>query len=346
MNNLIKIKKNFNFLIEILRIFKNQLDKLNKCRLYLLYGFKYGILNKKKLIKIILNLITNNFNPENLESSCLVKPSKIIFDKKDKDFFIFDRPIPDFYFDLRDKFGHYHQTPSYLKIDKKSYLQDKAIYNRNLFSLSKSDQFHLIKSYLDRQLELKKNYGVKVSLLQFLEVPLSFLQNREKQDDFPFLFRDRINSIKKRDESLILVPSVIEPWPIIKDDIMFFYDLSPVEFREAPFLHDLLYMLFKYELYGNRLNNNNTILPIIFNALKKIDNGQEKEIKEIGLLNLVKLMHKVVNPKQLIDAYIIMIVFHSYVKFEATGRFMNSSAKRRFDLAIVRHAKIFELITC
>ena len=83
-------------------------------------------------------------------------------------------------------------------------------------------------------------------------------------------------------------------------------------------------MLFKYELYGNRLNNNNTILPIIFNALKKIDNGQEKEIKEIGLLNLVKLMHKVVNPKQLIDAYIIMIVFHSYVKFEATGRFMNS----------------------
>ena len=57
-------------------------------------------------------------------------------------------------------------------------------------------------------------------------------------------------------------------------------------------------------------------------------------------------MHKVVNPKQLIDAYIIMIVFHSYVKFEATGRFMNSSAKRRFDLAIVRHAKIFELITC
>ena len=114
-------------MIEILRIFKNQLDKLNKCRLYLLYGFKYGILNKKKLIKIILNLITNNFNPENLESSCLVKPSKIIFDKKDKDFFIFDRPIPDFYFDLRDKFGHYHQTPSYLKIDKKSYLQDKAI---------------------------------------------------------------------------------------------------------------------------------------------------------------------------------------------------------------------------
>ena len=70
-------------------------------------------------------------------------------------------------------------------------------------------------------------------MLQFLEVPLSFLQNREKQDDFPFLFRDRINSIKKRDESLILVPSVIEPWPIIKDDIMFFYDLSPVEFREA-----------------------------------------------------------------------------------------------------------------
>ena len=49
MNNLIKIKKNFNFLIEILRIFKNQLDKLNKCRLYLLYGFKYGILNKKKI---------------------------------------------------------------------------------------------------------------------------------------------------------------------------------------------------------------------------------------------------------------------------------------------------------
>lgn len=348
MNNLLRIKKNFNFLIKIVKIFTNQLDKANKCKLYLIYGYKYGILSKKKqkLIKIIFNLITNKFNPENLESSCKVKPSKIIFDKKDKELFIFDRPIPDFYFDLRDKFSHYHQVPSYLKVDKKSYSQDKAINNKNLFSFSKSDQFNLIKGYLDRQLELKKNYGVKVPVLQFFEVPFSFVENRKKLDYFPILFKDRINSIKKKNETLILVPSVIEPWPIIKDNFMYFNDLSPVEFREAPFLHDLLYMLFKYELYGNRQNNNNTIFPIIFNALKKIDNGQEREIKEIELLNLVKLIHNVVNPKEFIDAYIMMIVFHSYVKFEATGKFTNSSAKHRFELALTRHAKIFELTIC
>ena len=41
-----------------------------------------------------------------------------------------------------------------------------------------------------------------------------------------------------------------------------------------------------------------------------------------------------------------MIILHSYVKFEATGKFINSSAKSRLNLAISRHAKIFESILC
>jgi len=348
MTNLPIIKKKFSLLVKIIRIVTNKLDKANKCILCLIYGYRYGIFgnNKQKLIKIILSLVTNQFNYKKLQTSCKVKPSKIIFDRNDKELFIFDRPIPNFYFDLREKFSYYHQAPNYLKVDKKSYLQNKIIYNKNLLSLSKSDQYNLIKGYLHKQLELKKNYGIKVSSLKFFGEPLSFVKDRGELDYFPSLFKESINSIKKKNEISVLVPSVIEPWPIIQNNTMFFSDLSPVEFREAPFLHDLLYMLFKHELYGNRENKNKGIFKIIFNALKKVDDNKEEEINEIELLSLAKLIHQIVNPKKFIDAYVMMIVLHSYVKFYATGKFTNSSAKYRFELALKRHAKIFELAIC
>ena len=348
MNDSFIIKKNFNFFIIILRIILKQFDNLNKCRLCLLYGYKYSIFSKKthNFLGLILSLVSNKLNPEKIRNSCKVRPSKIIFDKNDKELFIFDRPIPDFYFHLRDQFSTFHKVPSYLKVDKQSYLQNKIFSNKDLLSCEKSDLFNLIKKYLDSQIELKKNYGVKVSVSEFLDRPLSFITKRVKMDNLPSIFQQRIVPITKKIDPLILVPSIIEPWPIIKENIMLFHDLSPVEFRKAPFLHDLFYMLFKYEFYGNRKRNHNSIFKTIFKSLKKIDNGQEKDIENNELFSLVKLIHNVVKPHEFIDAYILMIIFHSYVKYEATGKFNNSSAKRRFELALSRHAEIFKLTLC
>ena len=39
-----------------------------------------------------------------------------------------------------------------------------------------------------------------------------------------------------------------------------------------------------------------------------------------------------------------MIFFHLYVKYEATGKFLNESSIKRLDKAIEKHNKIFELI--
>ena len=154
----------------------------------------------------------------------------------------------------------------------------------------------------------------------FLKRLTSFIVSQGKMDCFPGVVNERVDLMLKKNESLILVPSVIEPWPVIEDNFMAFYDLSPVEFRNAPFLHDLLYMLFKYEFYGSRQKNHSLIFPVIFNALKKIANGHVEEIEGKELVSLAKLMHSIVKPQEFIDAYIMMILFHSYIKYEATGK--------------------------
>ena len=169
MNDSFIIKKNFNFFIIILRIILKQFDNLNKCRLCLLYGYKYSIFSKKthNFLGLILSLVSNKLNPEKIRNSCKVRPSKIIFDKNDKELFIFDRPIPDFYFHLRDQFSTFHKVPSYLKVDKQSYLQNKIFSNKDLLSCEKSDLFNLIKKYLDSQIELKKIMVLKFRFLSF-----------------------------------------------------------------------------------------------------------------------------------------------------------------------------------
>ena len=111
-------------------------------------------------------------------------------------------------------------------------------------------------------------------------------------------------------------------------------------------LHDFLYMIFKYELYGRRQKKTHTILSVILRNLKKIENGDEDNIEGNELLSLVKRIYSITNSENFINSYIIMIILHSYVKFEATGKFINSSAKSRLNLAISRHAKIFESILC
>ena len=342
------IKKYFNFVIVIARVLIKLADKVNICCLCLVYGYKYNIFNKttNKPFKTLLSLIINKPSSQMINNNCKVKPSKIIFEKNNRELTILDRPIPDFYSNLRGQFSHFHHVPAYTKVDEKSYWQDKALSTKNLFSLDKSNLFILIANYLRNHLELKKTYGVEVSISKFLGEPHSFMANHGKMNHFTEVFKERVDLILKKNESLILVPSVIEPWPVIEDNFMIFYDLSPVEFRNAPFLHDLLYMLFKYELYGSRQKNHSLIFPVIFSALKKIDNGNEDDIEGKELVSLVKLIHGIVNPQEFIDAYIIMIIFHSHVKYQATGKFTNSSAKRRFELAINRHAKIFELVIC
>lgn len=342
------IKKYFNFVKVVVRFLIKLADKVSLCYLCLFYGYKYDIFNKKtnKPFKILLSLIINKPSTQIINHNCKVKPSKIIFEKNNRELIILDRPISNLYSNLRDRFSHFHQVPAYTKVDEKSYWQDKATSTKDLFYLDKSNLYILITNYLRDHLELKKAYGAEVSISKFLEASHSFMTSHGKMNCFTEVFKKRINLILKKNESLTLVPSVIEPWPVIQDNFMFFYDLSPVEFRNAPFLHDLLYMLFKYEFYGLRHKNHNLIFPVIFNALKKVANGNEENIEGKELASLAKLINSIVKPQEFIDAYIMMIIFHSHVKYQATGKFINSSAKRRFELAIKRHAKIFELVVC
>lgn len=343
-----EIKKYFNFVKSMLSALIKLSDKFRMCYLCLVYGYKYDIFNETthRPFKILLSLIVKKTSEVTIKNICEVKPSKIIFEKDNKELIILDRTIPNFYFDIRDKFSHFHETPIYTKVDKKSYWQKKANSNINIFSLDKSDLFDLFANYFTNQLELKKACGIEVPVSKFIAASQSFIVSHGKMNSSTGVFNERINLMSKKNESLILVPSVIEPWPLIKDNFMVFCDLSPVEFRNAPFLHDLLYILFKYELYGSRQKNHSSVFPVIFDALKKIANGHEENIEGKELVNLVKLIHSIVKPEEFVDAYIMMIVFHSYVKYEATGKFINSSAKRRFELAINRHAKIFKLVIC
>lgn len=51
-------------------------------------------------------------------------------------------------------------------------------------------------------------------------------------------------------------------------------------------------------------------------------------------------------PQEFVNSYILMIFFHLYVKFEATGKFRKSSANQRLKTAIKRHTEIFKLVKC
>lgn len=345
---MLKIKKYFSFIKLILGVLIKIPDKFFMCYLCLVHGYKYDVFNKTthEPFKVLLSLFIKKKSSVIINNICEVKPSKIIFNKDNKELIILDRSIPNSYFEIRDKFSNFHETPIYKKIDQKSYWQKKFNSSQSIFSLNKADLFNMFSNYLTNQLELKKTYGFEVSVSKFITESHSFLVSRGKTNSFKDVLNDRVNLLLKKNETLVLVPSVIEPWPLIKDNFMVFCDLSPVEFRNAPFLHDLLYILFKYELYGSRKNNHQLIFSVIFDALKKIENGHEENVEGKELLNFVKLIHSIVSPQEFIDAYILMIVFHSYVKYEATGKFINSSANHRYQLAIDRHSKIYELATC
>lgn len=331
---------------KIILVFKKIKNKINEYTIGIVYAYKYNIFNiKKKLfLFFFFDFIFNKFFKK--KNFYQVKASKVIFDIDQKELIIIDRLIPKNYTVLRDQFNKFHRAPLYNKIDDRAYYQDKIVGYDNLLSCKESEVFNHIKNYLHQQLKLKKNYGRQVPVCKFLGLPKSFLANQKKIDLFPGGVKKRINFFLENNQFVNLVPSLVEPWPIIDDLGIIFSDLSPVEFREAPYLHDLCYMLFKYELYGIRRKDHNFIFPIIFDALKKVADGEEKKIIGIELLNLAKLLNSIIGPQDFMDAYIMMVLFHSYVKFEATGKFTNYSSMKRFDIAVDKHIKILNLITC
>ena len=328
-------------------IFVKIKNKINEYKLGVAYAYKYNILSNKKnsFLIFFFNFIFNKIFKKT-KKFCQVKASKIIFHIDQKELIIIDRLIPNNYTVLRDQFNKFHRAPLYNKIDERAYYQDKIVGNDNLLSCKNSQVFKHIKYYLHQQLKLKKNYGREVPTSKFLRLPKSFLVNQKKINLFPKSVIERINFFLENDQNVNLVPSLVEPWPIIDDLGLIFSDLSPVEFREAPYLHDLCYMLFKYELYGIRRKNHSFIFPVIFDALKKIANGEEKKVKGDELVNLVKLLNSVVQPQDFMDAYIMMVLFHSYVKYEATGMFTNYSSIKRFDIAVNKHIKILNIAIC
>ncbi|WP_435116879.1 hypothetical protein ACIJYF_00745 [Candidatus Pelagibacter bacterium nBUS_49] len=333
---------------KIARFLINFIDNINMCLLCLLYRYKYKIFNSKcnKILQIFLRLILKKPTTDNDKYSCQVKSSKIIFEKIDKQLIIFDRPIYKSYFSKRDQLSEFHQTPKYNKQDAISYWQEKIISNENLLSLPRPELFNVIEQYCFNQLEFKKKFGTLVSLSKFSEIPLQLFKTNKNIIKLGKFLTERINFMLKKNEKLILIPSVIEPWPLIKNNKMIFSDLSPVEFRNAPFFHDLFYMLFKFELYGSRKKKHKPILPIIYDALNKIEIGNEDEIIEKDIVNLAKVIYKFMKPQEFVNSYILMIFFHLYVKFEATGKFRKSSANQRLKTAIKRHTEIFKLVKC
>ena len=332
---------------KIFGILKKIKNKINEYKFVIFYSYKYNVFCNKKntLLSFFLSFIFDKFFKKT-KKFFQVKTSKIIFHIDNKQLIIIDRLIPNNYTVLRDQFSKFHRAPSFSKIDERAYYQDKTVGYDNLLSCKKPEVFNHIRYYLNQQLKLKKNYVREVPMSKFLGLPKSFLADQKKIDLFPKAVIERINFFLENDKAIHLVPSLVEPWPEIDDLGLIFSDLSPVEFREAPYLHDLCYMLFKYELYGIRRKNHSFIFPVIFDALKKIANGEEKKVKGVELVNLVKLLNSVVQPQDFMDAYIMMVLFHSYVKYEATGMFTNYSSIKRFDIAVNKHIKILNIAIC
>ena len=320
--------------------------KFVKLKLNLLFGYKYNIFNNNKnlLIKLLINFISANFLNKKINNIFQVKHSKIIFQKSKKELVIIDRTISNDYNLLRDQFNKFHFTPHYEQIDERAYSQNKINYNNSILFLKKTEVLSHINLYLRQQLKLKKEFGKTIPVSEFFYKTKSLLYDQKKINLFPSNLIKRFNFILEENKSINIVPSLIEPWPAVSDKDLIFSDLSPVEFRNAPYLHDLCYIFFKYELYGTRRKKHDSFFPIVYDAFSKVANGEENQVKDIELKNLAKLLNSFIKPQDLIDAYILMIFFHSYVKYEATGKFLNVSSINRLDKAIEKHNKIFELI--
>ena len=297
-------------------------------------------------IKLILRLAGGKRFESISTVECVVKPSKvIIYDSDDGkgDIYVFDRPVSKNYWGMRDQWSEFHTDPKYKRIDDQCIYQERVSITGNLLSLSRHELCGSLSNYLTSQIELGRTHGKKAPASWFLEKPYELLSDAKCLKVFSSSFRGRVDDLIASNKLLTAVPSVIEPWPNISESGgLIFSDLSPVEFRSAPLLHDLCYMLMKYELYGSRANGHKPFLPVIFEQAAK--KNSEKNVCGGGVFKFVEEINQLMTFDELMDAYVSMVMLHCYVKYHATGRFIRSSADRRLLTAVRRHAAIFKLI--
>tara|TARA_Y100000389_G_scaffold205091_1_gene263022 strand:- start:16038 stop:17024 length:987 start_codon:yes stop_codon:yes gene_type:complete len=304
------------------------------CIKYLILYFSKELFNINKLLKC------------NWPIKFQIRASKIIINnnKSSKELYIFDRPAPSDYWELREKFSKFHITPKYSKINSSAYYQEKALSFISPLSLNEKELIDTFINYFLLQINFCKKNGTQLSTNKFVKKPYNFLIKNDYLKFFSSFVVERINYLAKSEKLLWIVPSVIEPWPNIYKGNFEFTDLSPVEFREAPLLHDLCYMLMKYELYGSVSGKNKSILPKLILELKKIKLGNIGRQSSSNLNNLAKKILSIVTYDEFIDNYILMMLFHCFVKYHATGNFLYSMPEKRLLNSLEKHVIIFNKI--
>lgn len=328
-------------------LLENNLRKFKLSREYLKKYYKSN-LSIKHHIKLFFDLFLykNQAKGHNLNNFFVsVRSSKIIINQINsfKLLFIFDRLIAEDYWEARDKWSEFHKSPKYKKIDERAFHQNKSSSFGDLLLLNDEDlSTHLLR-YLLSQIRLATKHGNKITLKEFVKKPYTFLIQNNYLKNFPEFFLTRIKSFTSSDKILTMVPSIVEPWPNVDQKNLEFNDLSPVEFGNAPFLHDFCYMIMKHEMYGSRRKNHKPFLFKLFNEVQKIE-SKNSDISENNFSDLAKKIHSIASHSEFVDAYILMILFHCYVKFHATGRFLPDIPEQRLLTAIHRHVSILNKI--
>ena len=295
---------------------------------------------KIKLFFSFFNFRKHKKNNSNKHLLCDVRGSKIIFNcDQNKLIFIFDRPIVNNYWLLRDQWSQFHNSPKYKKIDEYTFYQEKSSGFGSLLILDEENLSIKLLKYLTSQIEYGNNYGNKIILSKFIKKPYKFLSKNNYLENFPGFLVKKIECLVMSSKILTLVPSIVEPWPNITNEDLEFSDLSPIEFSHAPILHDFCYMIMKHEMYGSRNENHQ---PFIFKLFKEVENIENKNsyISSGNLNALAKKIHAFVGYNDFLNAYLLMTLFHCYVKFFATGKFLLDDPEQRLLETIKRHLNI------
>jgi len=284
--------------------------------------------------------LTNNKN-----TKFTIKSSKIIVDKENKDqnLYIFDRPFSEEYCDAREKFSLFHFSPDYKKIDEFTFFQKKSLGYGDMLSLNIEQLSTFLYNYINSQINFSYKFGKKISFHKFINKPYNFLLEKNYLNQFTPSTQKRIKRLYMSSELLTVVPSIIEPWPNIHQNKFEFSDLSPVEFEIAPVFHDFFYMLMKYEMYGTQKKNFKPFLNKLFNEFKKIEK-KDYETTNSNLNKLVNKIKSIFNYDELLNFYILMMIFHSFKKYNATGKFLFDLPDQRLNRSVKIHAKIFNQI--
>lgn len=326
-------------------IFKASLA-FSKYRLSVRYMTRYGKVESGVVgrVKLLASLIgCDPLFGANATYKCVVKPSKLIISDKNSgfDLFVFDRPASGSYWKMRKQWSEFHDAPDYFRVDEQAYHQRVCVSTGTLLSLSLPELCEYLCDYLRKQIDLQNRYGMQMPVSSFLEEPYKLLADSGRLVKLPRSVIGRVESMMSSDRQCVVVPSVIEPWPVISHTGVVFTDLSPVEFRLAPVLHDLCYILMKYEMYGSRHQDHKPFLALLLGKVR--ENSIDKS-NTVHLVELVDQMRSVVTFDELMESYVLMIMVHCYVKYQSTGRFIRGSREARLVEALKRHVSVFNSI--